>query len=416
MFRRVLGAAVAATLLAAGAAAAFERPRDGCARQVADPEGDAKYTLSTTGNVKDPRDQSVDALDVRGVAVRHAGDVFEAHVRLKSLSGAFGAHETAYRYDVKFQNADGTKMVLQAMRTNTTWDATPAKASGGSGYPEGSYTVGQTITKFVGVKSDIDAAGGWVTITVPKDEFAKAFSAGVSQGTAVTGITAETYAYIPGTGAAAVRLADTATSADPAQSTYRVGDDYCFGPPPAALTTTLTAPRVAYGDSVALQATLRNEAGEALAGKTVQFSVAGVTRPATTNAGGVATTTFTPAKAAGRYPLTITFPGDETDGRATLTGVSVTVVAETTRLAALKATRTSATARSVTTTLTDDDGRAVPGQKVEWWAGGKRVATTTTDTKGRTTYAGARSGQSVVAKHPGVAGRYLASASRPLTV
>ena len=417
MTRRTLGLTLAVALLATGgvSSADVERPRDVCPRRVTDIEDDAKYTLSSTGDLKDPRDPSVAAIDITSVTLRHTADALEAHLKVKSMAAAFASHETAYRYDVKFESADGTAFLLQAMRTNGTWDATPAKATGSSQYPLGQFTVGTTITKFVGVTAPVDPATSWVVFSVPKAEFAKAFPTGVSDGTVLKAISAETFAYIPGTGAAAIRQADTASATDPLQNTYKVGDDYCFGPPPAVLTTTLTAPKVSYSDSIPLSATLKSEAGTALAGKSVQFAVAGEpVRTATTNASGVATTTYTPTRPAGTYALTITFAGDATDGRTQLTGISVTVRTEPTKLAALKSTKTSATARTVTTTLSDDDSHVLAGHKVEWWANGKKMTTTNTDSKGRATYKGAKAGQTIVAKYAGVTGKYVATSSKAL--
>ena len=419
MFRRTLGAAVAVALLTTGLSyAAIERPREGCTRRVVDGENDAKYSLSTTGNVRDPRDPSVPAIDIVSVTLRHTEAAFEVHLRLKDLSGAFQPHETAYRYDVRFKNGDGTEILLQAMRSNATWDGTPARATGASQYPQGQFTVGTSVpTKFTDVAADVDATTGWIVFTVPAAEFAKAFSGGVSDGAALTGITADTFAYIPGTGAGVIRPADTASSADPLQGTYRVGEDPCFGPPPAVLSTTLTAPRVPFGDATALSAKLVSEAGAPLAGKPVRFAVTGEpVRTATTDANGVARTSFTPTQPAKAYPLTISFAGDATDGRVTLSGLSVTVVAEATRLAALKAVKTSVTGRTVSTTLTDDDGKALGRQQVAWYAGSKKLATTATTARGVATYKGAKAGQTLVAKFGGLTGRYAASASRPRKV
>jgi hypothetical protein len=138
-------------------------------------------------------------------------------------------------------------------------------------------------------------------------------------------------------------------------------------------------------------------------------------RTGTTDANGLAAVSYLPGRAAGTYPLVITFAGDATDGRATLRGPTVTVLVEGTGLAALKSAR-NGTARTVTTTLTDDDAHAVAGQPVEWWANGKRVATTTTDAHGKATYAKAAAGQSVVAKYPGLTGKYAAATTKALKV
>lgn len=413
MIRRLLGAALLTVLVTAGASsAATERPRAGCTRGLTDVEGDGKYSLSS--GVNDPRNTSTDAIDITNVTMRYTGTAFEVHLKAKSMTAAFGAHETAYRWDVTFENANGAKMSVAAMRTNGVYDTvSTTKAPNADSYPNGKFTIGTATTGFTGTTANVDTATGWVVWTIPAEEFAKAFT-GPVDGAQLTKVAAQSYAYIPGVGTATTREADAATSTDPAQSTYTVGDDYCFGPPPAVLTSTLNAPKVAFGDSIPLTATLKSDAGTALAGKQVQFAVTGEpVKTGTTNAAGLATVSFTPAKGAGTYPLTITFAGDATDGKAKLTGINVTVLVETTKLAAIKATSTSATARTVTTTLTDNDAKPVTG-KVEWWANGKKVATTSTDGKGKATYKGAKAGQTIVAKYAGIAGKYAPSASKPL--
>lgn len=428
MFRRTLGstAAVALIVTAGVSFAAVEAPRAGCARLLTDIPGDARYTISTTGNVADPRNQSIDGLDIETVTLRDTATDIEGYLKIKTGSPSFAAYEMAYRYDVLFKNGDGTTFVVGAMLASPTVTSAPAgqrqtMAAGYSEYPKFWYQfAGSTLWNKISpekIKAEVDTATGWIAVRVPKEEMAKGFVATtLGPGTRFTDITAETYAVIPGSGAAVNRIADTASSTDPVTNTYRVGDPYCFGPPPATLTIGAPTYRVQFGDGVAVSAKLLNEAGNPVAGKTVSFSIPGDTaKTAVTNASGVATATFVTSRPAATYPLTATFAGDTTDGKATATG-SLIVSTEVTKLAPLKSTRTSSTGRSVTTALTDDDGKPVTGQRIDWYVNGKKVASSTTDGAGKVTYKGAKAGQTVQAKYAGTTGKYRSATGAPLKV
>jgi hypothetical protein len=418
MSRRAVVPALAAALAATApsAFAAVEHPRAACAQRVNDAEGDGKYALYGVGstNVNDPRDPSVDALDIVNVNLRYTAGGMETHLKVKGLGGAFGAHETGYRYDVAFESADGTKFLFQALRTNPQWDAvsllkTPTPAN----YPGATYTVGSTATRFTGVTGEVDVASGWIVVTVPAAEFGKAFGDAVKDGVTLTKVSAATFAYLPAViGFTYTRPADSTLASD---QSYTVGDDFCFGPPPAALGA-FGAADVQFTDATTLTATLKGEAGDAIEGKTVEFAVAGepgAPLRGVTDADGVARVTYKPSLPAGTYPVNVVFPGDETDGRARLTG-SVVVKAEGTRFGPLKVGKPSSTTRTVTATLLDDDKHAVNGQKVEWWVNGKRAATLATDGKGVSVFKAAKPGQSVQAKLVAVAGRFLAAAAGPV--
>ncbi len=70
------------------------------------------------------------------------------------------------------------------------------------------------------------------------------------------------------------------------------------------------------GATITLRATLKTSAGKAIAGKTVTFSLHGVTRSAKTNSSGVASVVMTAPGTIGTYRITITFAGDTTHARA----------------------------------------------------------------------------------------------------
>jgi hypothetical protein len=97
-------------------------------------------------------------------------------------------------------------------------------------------------------------------------------------------------------------------------------------------------------------------------------------------------------------------------------GGTITIRSETTKFAPLAVAKPSATARTVTATLLDDDKRAVTGQSIAWYVNGKKVATGKTDSKGRAVYKGAKAGQKVQAKFTGVANKYTAASSATSTV
>jgi hypothetical protein len=421
MSRRLAGTTFVTVTLLAGAPSSFaavDHPRTVCAQRVSDADGDGKYAFYGTGgtNVNDPRNVSIDALDIVSVTLRHTAAGMEAHLKIKNLTGAFSAYETGYRYDVTFENADGAKFLLQALRPNPQWSAVSLLAVPTPNiYPRGSYSVGATTTGFTGVTNDIDVAGGWIVVTVPGDQFDKAFSTPVTDGVRLTKIAAATFAYLPAVvGFTYTRPADTTLASDVA---YTVGDDFCFGPPPAALSA-FGAPDLQVSDSTTFTATLVSEAGEKLAGKTVEFTVAGepgMPRKGVTDANGVARATYTATLPAGSYPVTVVFPGDETDGKARLTG-TVGVTAEGTKFGPLKVAKPTATTRTVTAPLLDDDNHPVGAQKVDWYVNGKKVATVATDAKGQSVYKGAKQGQTVQARFAGVPGRYLASVSKTAKV
>jgi Ice-binding-like/Bacterial Ig-like domain (group 3) len=97
--------------------------------------------------------------------------------------------------------------------------------------------------------------------------------------------------------------------------------------------TTAAAP----GATITLRATLKTSAGAAIAGKTVTFTLHGVTRSAKTNSSGVASVMMTAPTALGSYTIKIAFAGDTTHPRAS-TSASLRV-----RIAALPNTATLAT-------------------------------------------------------------------------
>jgi hypothetical protein len=78
------------------------------------------------------------------------------------------------------------------------------------------------------------------------------------------------------------------------------------------------------GATITLSATLKTKAKVAIAGRTVTFTLNGVTVSASTNSSGVASVVATAPSNAGTYPITIAFAGDATYA-ATSTSATIKV-------------------------------------------------------------------------------------------
>ena len=410
MAARVLVSLSAAATVLAGlppaSHAEVELPRKNCAKRIADPEGDGNVYLFPP-TVPMPTGPKADGLDITGVHLRLTATELQVLLAIKNIPNPpeMQPTDSAYRYVVTFKFEAKTftfEAVHVSPNHNSAFPPNPSqypKANTGS-------TQEDALPGFTGV---VDAATEYVTFTAPRDRVEHNLARALVDGDQFTGIVGRTYHHRFGT------VADSDFTAVPAdQAVWTVGDDYCFGAPPASLSA-LTAKNVQYGDATTVSAKLVAESGAALAGKPVQFAIAGDpsgVHTATTNAAGVATATFVPkvAAAAKPYAVTATFAGDATDGKATATG-SVAVSAEKTTFAALRVAKTSATTRTVTATLQDDDRKAVAGVKVDWLVNGRKVATQTTSSRGQVVYKGAKAGQYVQARFAGVAGKYLAATS-----
>jgi hypothetical protein len=160
-----------------------------------------------------------------------------------------------------------------------------------------------------------------------------------------------------------------------------------------------------FTDAAAVAAKLTTEAGTALAGKAVKFTIGTKSVTATTGADGVATALLDPATPAGTYHLVTSFAGDASAANVELS-TPFTVTTEVTKLT-LKVAK-SGTSRTVTATLRDDDGKPVAGQTVVWYVNGKKVSSPRTSSAGTVTLV-AKATQTVVAQFNAVAGKYAAS-------
>jgi hypothetical protein len=204
----------------------------------------------------------------------------------------------------------------------------------------------------------------------------------------------------------------------PAQATYVVGDDYCFGPPPTTVGS-LAAPRVQWSDLATLSAVLLDENGQPLAGKQLAFQLddgKDSTLTAITDASGRASVRYgSVVVPAARYPLSVRFGGDSGAGPSSMTG-TLEVSPEAVSFDSLLVTKPSATTRLITARLLDDDKTAVAGARVDWWINGKRVAGNLTDKTGRAQLRTAKPGQTVQARFLGSPGTLAAALSKATRV
>ena len=102
---------------------------------------------------------------------------------------------------------------------------------------------------------------------------------------------------------------------------------------PTALTLSTPVPTEGeYGANVTVRATLRNDAGAALAQRAVTFAIGGTSRTAFTDSTGVAAAAVPLSVLPGSYPLTASYDGDATTAPASTAGTDFTVRKQPTTL------------------------------------------------------------------------------------
>lgn len=404
MTRRSLAAVlVAVALLPATSHAADpppkpEMPRVPCAKRFADPTGDGYSNPTSTPafNV-----QKTPGLDIVGAYLRTTADQVQVFLEIDDIPvpTAMPAYDLAYRYNVSFKIGTVAFNFAHIHKNPNT-----AAAFGGKIYPD-------SLPVMSGLTGEVDPATDFVYVTAPLATVEQKATVPLTEGTKIEAVAAKTEYLMSSTHSAVGDELKPAADA----AVWFTGDDYCFGPPPGALSD-VTATAVQYGDTATLRAKLVDEAGAAVAGQQLRFTVAGAAPVVgTTDTAGVATVKYVAALTAGTKAVTVEFAGNEAVGKASAAG-SLVVRPETTKFAALKVAKPSTTSRVVTATLRDDDGKAVAAQKVAWYVNGKKVATVTTNKAGQSVYRGAKRGQSVQARFVAVAGKYLAASSKTAKV
>jgi hypothetical protein len=398
-----LTALVAAGLPSAQAADPPEQPRVNCAKRVPDSAVDDAYVNPTGIGAANQPSLKTPGLDLEAVYLRGTPDTIQLFAKVQDIPppAEMSPRDLAFRY--AFTIKYGTKSIDIAH-----WQKNPlyAAAVSGATYP----TTNPVID---GTTAGVDPATNFVYVVLNRANLAKLVGAPVADGDPIE-LTAVKSEWI------AQDNVNTRYKADEivppaALKAWTVGDNYCFGPPPAALTD-VTAAAVQFSDATPLTAKLVDELGAAMPDQQVRFTVVGggAAMVGTTNGNGVATVSYVAKAAAGTYPVRVEFPGTATAGTATATG-SLTISTEPTAFRPLGVKNASATARTVTATLVDDDGKPATAQRVAWYVNGKLVTTVSTDSAGRSVYK-AKPKQKVQAKFAGLSGRYGAAASNTATV
>jgi uncharacterized repeat protein (TIGR01451 family) len=140
-----------------------------------------------------------------------------------------------------------------------------------------------------------------------------------------------------------------------------------------------------FSDPVTVSATLTDENSNALAGKTVGFSLnATETCSGTTDGSGVASCSITPGESAGPYTLVASY-SDSSDPKYATSAASApfTVTKEETVLTYNGATTSDFNdPATVSATLTDDSSNVLPGKTINFTLGGVDVCSGVTDVTG----------------------------------
>lgn len=406
MTRRSFAAVLAAAAILPGQLGAQaadpvkpEMPRKDCTKRFIDPPSDAygppqAAAGAAAGQLKAP------GLDIIGGYFRTTDTAVQMFIEVDDVNATLPSSDPGYRYSFEFKYGS-TTFTAHKIHANPAYGAAlfgntdPPSVNPGKNDQTGGV--------------DFDADVVWVNI--PRATFEEKAGIPLEEGGKFEAIKFTTY-WMVNTGAAPQKADEIAPAA--AAATWNVFDDYCFGMPPAVLSD-LKVKNVQYGDATTMSVKMMSDAGTALAGKPVQFLIAGDpggAKTGTTGADGVATVTFASKALASAKPLTVTasFPGDATDGKAKVTG-TILISQEKTAFAAPKVAKTSATARTVTATLLDDDKKPVVGQKVDFLVNGKKAGTVVTNSKGQAVFKGAKAGQTVQTKFAAVAGKYLGAQS-----
>ena len=350
-----------------------------------DTKGDG--TTPIVGSVAVPNDPSLDLL---GIAVNVTDTQVKAYLQVDKLAD----RPTAFagdRYEFTF-GYEGKVYTLAGGRIPAPFETAPL-ATQTRGQVNG------TTNAAIKPTAVYDKTANRVVLTVSRAALEGVHGAAIPLGALVTGVAGRTVALLPD----AEAVSDVATNADDTKWVF--GNSTCFVPPAAKLVADGAAPAVQYGDRATLRAKLTAEDGTALAGKTVRFTLGSASASGTTNASGVATASVLNTGTAGAGSFTAAFAGDTANGPATMSA-PITLSAEVTRLTL--AVAKNGTARTVTATLKDDDGKAVAGQTVTWTVNGKSAGSGRTDTAGRVVLKTAKATQTVVAKFAGVTGKYTA--------
>lgn len=394
-------------------------PRLGCTHAINDAPGDAHPDFTGLGSSPLP---SNDGLDLEMADVRLTATQLQVFLAIKRIPAptAMAANEETYRYSINF--AYGGKTFLYGIeQVNPTWPA-QALPTDSKDYPK--MNMGVTPEQDLKASSTAVIRPGtapdpsWIIFTSPRDKIEQILGAPIPDGAPFTNVSVSTQVYTsPELHSTNDGLDKTLT---PTQDSFVVGGDigdWCFGPPPTFIqSVSVAAAQVT--DATKMSATLLDENGKALPGKTLSFTIGDRkgTATATTDANGRATATYGPIRLpAGTYPVTVSFAGEQAQRASTAAG-TLKVSAEGTVFKPLKVAKPSVKTRLVTATLVDNDGHPVAGVPFTWWINGKKAASAKTASNGTAVLKSAKPGQTVQAKFAGISGMYLAANSKAARV
>lgn len=385
-------------------------PMATCDARIADGPGDGIATYNVVAAVDDPPVNdprgNLDALDIRSITFRVTPTRVLAFLTVADLPETFRDTDSAYSYILWFK-LGGKYARFEQVYANPAHVQQGLTADSSSKASTATNTNGGAA--LAGTASGVDKGKNIVYVSADRSALEADLGGPLANGDELTEIGGRTELWLPKQ--PTPRPADKAEDVAPDKAVWKVGNDGCFAP------STFAVPGVTaqYGDRATLTATLKDDAGVALATRKVTFTVPGESAPRTmtTDAAGKVALVLNAAPPAGTYQVKVSYAGDEFSGGGQGSG-TLTVRAETIRMAKL-AVKKSGTTRTVTATLTEDDPRAFGKQPVAWYVNGKKVATVSTDSAGRSVFKGAKAGQKVQARYAGVTGRYLAVSSNTVT-
>lgn len=368
-------------------------PRAGC-QAFADPVGDAGPALSAPAAFSNDPD-----LDIVSVAVKTTTTQIEAMVKVALLG------------DLPAKPMDGDQFQFEFSLNGKTFNFAVGRsdqiASAAGVITDRGQVNGATDSRLK-VFPTFAKAQSTVVLAIDRAGLEAVAGSAAPVGTTLSAVKAMTKAILGNR----TLDADTAQSDEALDQAYVLGDNLCFFPP-AALMEWLGDDTVTshYGDPVEAAVALSSEAGDALVGADVIFTLGAARVAAITDSDGVADV-YLPALAVGLTRVMTYFPGNQ-DNYMVLLAYPAKVSPEVTTLT-LSVSPVGAT-RVITGTLLDDDlpsATALPGRPVTVFVNGKKTAILKTNTNGKAVYRSARAGQTIKFTVAGVPGKYLAASAQ----
>jgi hypothetical protein len=315
-----------------------------------------------------------DAIAVASAQISLAGGAWTA---MSAADGAFGGPSEGLTTSIAAPGSGGTYGVCVRATDSA------GNTSAGTTCATLTVTIGTkpvTILAYTGPTAT--TTGASVTLSATLKTGTGTALAGQIVGFTLNGVTSSATTNSSGVAALARTAPATAGS-------YPIGiafaGDTTFAPSSTAATLvvkvatklTYTGPTAAApGAAITLSATLKTAAGTALSGKTVTFTLNGVTSGATTNSSGVASVARTAPTTTGSYAIAVAFAGDTSYGAATKSATLVVRVAT-------KVTYTGPTVAAkgavitLSATLKTAAGTALSGKTVTFKLNGKTFTATT---------------------------------------